>query len=71
MKVCKCDRCGNIFEPYNNGREFYSRVIQTGEETFGLMDTECDIDQCYDLCDSCYEDFQRWFKRGALKGIDK
>lgn len=71
MKVCKCDRCGCIFEPHSYNTGFYSRVIQLGEETFSLMDMETDIDEAYDICDSCYEDFQRWFKRGALKGIDK
>ena len=71
MKVCKCDRCGSIFEPHMGNRDFYSRVLQIGDETFSLMDSECEIEQSYDLCDSCYEDFQRWFKRSALKGIDK
>lgn len=71
MKVCKCDRCGAIFEPHEKDHDFYGRIIQVGEETFGLVDTEGDINEVYDICDSCYEDFQRWLRRGALKGIDK
>ena len=67
MKVCKCDRCGQIFEPHPEGRDFYSRIIQTGEETFNLMEPEAEIDGSYDICESCFEDFQRWLKRGALK----
>lgn len=67
MKACKCDRCGAFFEPHHNGSEFCSRVIQTGEETFDLMDSVAEIDGSYDICDSCYQDFRRWLRRGAIK----
>lgn len=68
MKVCKCDRCGKVFEPtgYSNG-EFYNRVIQLGEETFGLTNIEGVIDETFDICEDCYKDFQRWIKRGRIK----
>ena len=71
MKVCKCDRCGKIFEPHKNDRNFYSRVIQTGEETFDLLEPECDIDGYYDICEECYKDFQRWLRRGMIKKAEK
>lgn len=67
MKVCKCDRCGYIFEPHQEGHDFYSRVIEIGEETFELIDSECEIENSYDICEDCYKDFQRWFRRGRIK----
>ena len=61
MKVCKCDRCGRIFEPteQSNG-EFYSRVIEVGEETFGITNTEAVIEMTLDICNSCYNSFLSW-----------
>lgn len=67
MKVCKCDRCGRIFEPVFQDKYFYSRVMQIGLETFDLVEPEGEIEDTYDLCDECYADLQRWIKRGALK----
>ena len=43
MKICKCDRCGKIFEPIYEDGAFRSPVIQIGMETFGLEDTEANI----------------------------
>lgn len=71
MKVCVCDRCGRQFSPRFENDDFYSRVIQVGEENFGLNDIVGEINESYDICDSCYEDFRRWFKRGALKRVEK
>lgn len=60
MKVCKCDRCGKIFEPTENKGEFYSRVIEIGQSTFGLTDTVTEIETTLDICDSCYHSFLSW-----------
>ena len=61
MKVCKCDRCGRIFEPTEKSDgEFYSRVIEVGEETFGITNTEATIEITLDICDSCYNSFLSW-----------
>ena len=68
MKVCQCDRCGKIFEPHMENRDFWSRVIQVGEETFNLTDCLGEIETTYDICDDCFADFQRWLKRGKIKG---
>ena len=67
MKVCKCDRCGKVFEPRQYCNGFYSRTIQTGLETFDLMEPEADIDNTYDICEDCYESFKKWIHRGALE----
>lgn len=67
MKVCKCDRCGRIFEPIYEDSAFRSPVVQIGMETFGLEDTEANIIDTFDICDDCYNDFQRWMKRGRIK----
>lgn len=60
MKVCKCDRCGRIFEPTEKCGEFYSRVIEVGEETFGITNTEAEIEMTLDICNSCYNSFLAW-----------
>ena len=67
MKICKCDRCGKIFEPTEHNGKFYNSVIQVGDETFDLLEPECEIDECYDICEDCYKDFQRWMKRGRIR----
>ena len=67
MKVCKCDRCGIIFEPHHANNDFYNRIIQVGEETFGLTDIEGIIDMTYDICDGCYESFKKWMRRGTIE----
>ena len=60
MKVCQCDRCGKIFSPSFENNAFISRVIETGMETFGLEETEASIDNSFDICANCYDDFIRW-----------
>lgn len=67
MKVCVCDRCGRQFNPEEKDGEFVNRVIQVGDETFGLTDIVGDIYQTYDICDSCYDSFNRWMKRWAIE----
>lgn len=67
VKVCKCDRCGRIFEPTMGDGEFFNKVILIGDQTFDLVDSVCDTEAEYDICDSCYEDFHRWFRRGKIK----
>ena len=68
MKVCKCDRCGKIFEPIFNTNDFYSKVIQVGDETFNLREPETEITASYDICEDCYKDFIRWLGRGKING---
>ena len=63
MKVCQCDRCGKIFEPSFENNAFVSHVIQTGMETFGLELTETSIDNSFDICPNCYDEFIRWMKK--------
>lgn len=63
MKVCKCDRCGKIYSPVLKDDDFYSRVIQVSEETFGLTDVTGDVIESYDICDTCYSSFQDWIRR--------
>ena len=70
MKVCKCDRCGRIFEPYPHERDWYNKVIQLGVETFGLTDIVGEVESSYDVCDDCYNDFQKWFRRGRIRNIN-
>lgn len=67
MKVCKCDRCGHIFEPTMRDGNFYTKTILVGDQTFDLMDSIYDSEGEYDICEDCYRDFQRWFKRGRIK----
>ena len=67
VKVCKCDRCGAIFEPTARDGDFFSKIIWVGEENFDLIETICETEETYDICDECYNDFQRWMKRGVLK----
>lgn len=58
MKVCQCDRCGKIFSPSFENDTVVSRVIQTGMEAFDLE--EIDIDNSFDICPNCYDEFIRW-----------
>jgi len=73
MKVCKCDRCGKIFEPSFNSDagDFYSRVIQIGDENFNLCDTVTEIIASYDICEDCYKDFVRWLGRDKIRTGEK
>lgn len=61
MKVCQCDRCGKIFSPSFENDTVVSRVIQTGMETFDLEET--DIDNSFDICPNCYDEFIRWMNK--------
>ena len=61
MKVCQCDRCGKIFSPSFENDTVVSRVIQTGMETFVLEET--DIDNSFDICPNCYDEFIRWMNK--------
>ena len=60
MKVCQCDRCGKIFSPSFVNNTVVSQVIQTGMETFGLEETETSIDNSFDICPNCYNEFIHW-----------
>ena len=71
MKVCKCDRCGALFNPTPKDLDWYSRVISVGQETFGLTDIVGEVDESFDICDDCYKSFRKWMKRGAFKGESK
>lgn len=46
---------------------FYTKTILVGDQTFDLMDSIYDSEGEYDICEDCYRDFQRWFKRGRIK----
>lgn len=61
MKVCQCDRCGKIFSPSFENDTVVSRVIQTGMEAFDLEET--DIDNSFDICPNCYDEFIRWMNK--------
>ena len=63
MRVCKCDRCGKIYEPFMEHNDFFTRVIMIGNENFGLVDTEAEMDTTLDICDGCFASFERWLKR--------
>ena len=63
MKVCQCDRCGKIFEPSFENNAFVSQVIQTGMETFGLEETVAFMDNSFDICPNCYDEFIRWMNK--------
>lgn len=62
MKLCKCDRCGELFEPSYEDNDFYSRVIEVGHESFNLRDPIGEIEATYDICDHCYEEFLEWIE---------
>jgi len=66
MKVCKCDRCGKIFEPLFNKDEndFFVPVIQLGTETFSYKDVVGEVEYSYDICEDCSKEFLKWFKNG-------
>lgn len=61
MKVCQCDRCGKIFSPSFENDTYVSQVIQTGMENF--EETETSIDNSFDICPNCYDDFIRWLTK--------
>lgn len=63
MKVCQCDRCGKIFNLSFENNTVVSQVIQTGTETFGLEETETFIDNSFDICPNCYDEFIRWLTK--------
>jgi hypothetical protein len=63
MRVCKCDRCGKIYEPHHERNDFFTRVIMIGEENFGLGETEAEIETTLDICESCFTSFQHWLQR--------
>ena len=62
MKVCQCDRCGKIFSPPFENDTCVSQVIQTGMENF--EGTEISIDNSFDICPNCYDEFIRWMNGG-------
>ncbi len=62
MKVCQCDRCGKIFSPSFENDTCVSQVIQTGMENF--EETETSIDNSFDICPNCYDEFIRWMNGG-------
>lgn len=51
MKICKCDRCGKIFEPKPRG----DLILERYSDRRNLYE---DID----LCDFCYTSIKVWFK---------
>lgn len=67
MKVCVCDRCGRQFSPTEINGEFVNRVIDVSETTFSLTEPEGTVYESYDICDSCYDSFKRWFKRWVIE----
>lgn len=71
MKVCKCDRCGRIFEPYVRDGEWSNTIIQTGFENFGLDEIVGEVEHSYDICDECYKSFNKWLRRGRINSRDE
>lgn len=55
--ACKCDRCQKFFPPDDDGKitklDIYRRSIN-------YLGGGSEIDETYDLCDSCFEDLLSW-----------
>ena len=58
-----CDRCGKKCEDIRNNRGFHihRRYLFVNSRD----------DSCYDLCQSCYDDFLKWWKTGKKESENK
>ncbi len=69
MIVCKCDRCGAIFEPYRYWhvrKEVKPNVTQAHD---ALLKALCPpviekIRRACDLCPACMESLMEWWGKG-------
>lgn len=69
MKICKCDRCGRIYED----NEIYM-IDQYVDVRFGknnpigiMVRTNNGKEPFFDLCDSCLRDFESFFGKTLYK----
>jgi hypothetical protein len=62
MRIRKCDRCGKVYEPYDD-------VHNTITVSTYDMNNECvDNGESYDLCPDCKEEFRGWLHRYQTQG---
>lgn len=54
MRIRKCDRCGETYEPY----EIDFNTVST--YTFNIDEEEIGSSNCYDLCMKCRDEFKCW-----------
>ena len=57
--VCKCDRCGNLFKPDNDGVIPQMKICSTPIKEFGKFDV---IDNL-DLCHVCLASLRTWLDK--------
>lgn len=68
-KVMQCDRCKEIYELYSD--EYACNQVAVG---YSEVDDVFEVDEVYDLCPQCLEEFKIFIKSGKneskLKGME-
>lgn len=61
----KCDRCGNFYsENETRPRKWCGKVVPNGVNMSIIVakTNRNETDECFDLCDSCWDDFYKFME---------
>lgn len=58
-----CDRCGDVIRAYKDSNPgFYQKTVRGKVVFWPIRDAK---ERDFDLCDTCYEGFLKWFEGGV------